>query len=638
MKKKLALCLSLLSIIGLAGCNGGSESGKGSELVVPPTSDKVEEDVNKSIKFTQKEVEIERSSTKTVRVNTSALTTDDKTVIFSSEEDGTIIQLADQGSGDVAIKIKGLRIGKATLKAVSVANKNIIATVTINVVAQKSALRSVWNKVIQSTNYTLSSFNPDISEEEPSSVVKVTDKAVVAVDKDGKSLITSKMQLSADSEEAVDVSLYGIAISNNDLAYYIVQKDDGSFFTPEISITSAVGLLRQANFLGTGKNADSFLDVGSFYGLQAVNPNWLTNVKNEDNTYEIIGSEEDTNSAYAEALLWGLVDPKGKEDLLMEKYEGSYTAPDAAALIDTTVTVVDNSTVSIQITEVSSQTTHIAYLSDKGKTELPSEVATYVAQGAASVAKPSIASGLTDIINTFKKNDYSVQQKLTYGTYYDFYAPTYYWNGVTTEIAASYKAWAEKRGYTGDKTILASGGYVALSDGIYEFTLTENVNETGEKQDPTVTIADSPKSVKTNKIEEAIGYFSLIDAFADDSDDIYTFRALQAQNGGTAYYSTLASVSDQLSYLYFGGFTLKQLIDEYKWDWGGYGTSLTATYSKDKTTNKSYVSGVEIGLGTFGMDGQMGYMFPANVVTEPCSKTNPYDAAITAAIAAKKAA
>lgn len=637
MKKKLALCLSLLSIIGLAGCNGGSESGKGTEPVVPPATDKVE-DINKSIKFTQKEVEIERSSTKTVRVNTSALTTDDKTVVFSSEEDGTIIQLADQGSGDVAIKIKGLRIGKATLKAVSVANKNIIATVTINVVAQKSALRSVWNNVIKSTNYTLSSFNPDISEEEPSSVVKVTDKAVVAVDKDGKSLITSKMQLSADSEEAVDVSLYGIAISNNDLAYYIVQKDDGSFFTPKISITSAVGLLRQANFLGTGKNADSFLDVGSFYGLQAVNPNWLTNVKNENNTYEILGSEEDANSAYAEALLWGLVDPKGKEDLLMEKYEGSYTAPDAAALIDTTVTVVDNSTVSIQITEVSSQTTHIAYLSDKGTTELPSEVATYVAQGAASVAKPAIAKGLTDIINTFKKNDYSVKQLLTYGTYYDFYAPTYYWNGVTTEIAASYKTWAEKQGYTGDKLILPSGGYVALSDGIYEFTLTENFDEKGEKIAPTVVIGDSPKTVKTNKIEEAIGYFSLVDAFQDDSDDIYTFRALQAQNGGTAYYSTLASVSDQLSYLYFGEFTLKQLIDELKYDWGGYGTFLTATYSKDKTTNKSYVSGVVIDLGTFGRDGQMGYVYPCNVVTEPCSKTNPYDAAITAAIAARKAA
>lgn len=636
MKKKLALCLSLLSIIGLAGCNGGSESGKGTEPVVPPATDKVE-DINKTIKFTQKEVEIERSSTKTVRVNTSALTTDDKTVIFSSEEDGTIIQLADQGSGDVAIKIKGLRIGKATLKAVSVANKNIIATVTINVVAQKSALRSVWNNVIKSTNYTLSSFNPDISEEEPSSVVKVTDKAVVAVDKDGKSLITSKMQLSADSEEAVDVSLYGIAISNNDLAYYIVQKDDGSFFTPKISITSAVGLLRQANFLGTGKNADSFLDVGSFYGLQAVNPNWLTNVKNENNTYEILGSEEDANSAYAEALLWGLVDPKGKEDLLMEKYEGSYTAPDAAALIDTTVTVVDNSTVSIQITEVSSQTTHIAYLSDKGTTELPSEVATYVAQGAASVAKPAIAKGLTDIINTFKKNDYSVLQNLTYGKYYDYCAPTYYWNGVTTEIAASYKAWAEKQGYTGDKTILASGGYVALSDGIYEFTLTENVDEKGEKLAPTIVIADSPKTVKTNKIEEAVGYFSLVDAFQDNSDDIYTFRALQAQNGGTAYYSTLASVSDQLSFLYFGGFTLKQLVDELKYAWGGYGTSLTATYAKDKETNKSYVSAVQIGLGTFGVDGQMGYMMPANVVTEPCSKTNPYDAAIKAAMTAKKA-
>ena len=237
-----------------------------------------------------------------------------------------------------------------------------------------------------------------------------------------------------------------------------------------------------------------------------------------------------------------------------------------------------------------------------------------------------------------KKNDYSVKQLLTYGTYYDFYAPTYYWNGVTTEIAASYKTWAEKQGYTGDKLILPSGGYDALSDGIYELTLTENFDEKGEKIAPTVVIGDSPKTVKTNKIEEAIGYFSLVDAFQDDSDDIYTFRALQAQNGGIAYYSTLASVSDQLSYLYFGEFTLKQLIDELKYDWCGYGTFLTATYSKDKTTNKSYVSGVVIDLGTFGRDGQMGYVYPCNVVTEPCSKTNPYDAAITAAIAAKKAA
>ena len=636
MKKKLALCLSLLSIIGLAGCNGGnSDSGTGSDDVVPPSSEVFKEDINKSIKFTESEVEIERSTTKTVRVNTSALTADDKTVLFSSEENGTIIQLADQESGSVSIKIKGLRIGKATLKAVSVADKNIIATVTINVVAQKSALRGVWNNVIKSTNYTLNSFNPDISEEEPTSVIKVTDKAVVATDKDGNPLLTTKLAVSEEDNE--DVSLYGIAISDNDLAYYIIQKDDGSFFTPEISITSAVGLLRQSNFLGAGKNADSFLDVGSFYGLQAINPNWLTNVKNEDNTYEIIGSDEDTNSAYAESLLWGLVDPKGKEDLIMDKFEGSYTAPEAAELIDTIITVVDNSTVSIQITEVSSQITHIAYLTDNGKTELPSAVSAYVAQGATSVTKPSIDSGLSDIINTFKKNDYSVYQNLTYGQYYDYYAPNYYWNGVTTEIAASYKTWAEKQGYTGDQTVLASGGYVALSDGIYEFTLTENVDESGEKQAPTVTIADSPKTVATNKIEEAIGYFSLVDAFADDSDDIYTFRTLSGSDGGKIYYSTLSSVSDQLSYLYFGGFTLKQLIDELQYDWGGYGTSLDATYSKDKDTNKSYISGIKIGLGSFGVDGQMGYMLPCKVVTEPCSKTNPYDAAITAAIAARKA-
>ncbi len=621
MKKKVALCLSLLTLVGLVGCG----SDKTSET---PTTDSgsTEKGV---IKFTQTTVEIERKVSKTVRVNTAGLLTDDKTVLFSSDEDGTIIQLAEQGSGDVAIKVTGLRIGTATLKATSVADPTVSATITINVVAQKNALSKVWGNVIKNTNYTIASYDPDESEEDPTSVLKITDSAAIFVDKDDNALISSKIATGDDEEDTEDVGLYGIGISKNDLAYYIIQKKDGTFYTPSSSITTSLGLLRKSNFVGAGTSASSFLDVSTVYGLQAINPSWLTSVKNEDNTYEIEGSESDLNAAYTEALLWGIVDPLGKSDLINKKYEGSYTAPEAAALIDTTITVVDNNTISITVTETESQKTHVAYMQNVGTTELPSAVKSYIDEGAESVAKPALNSGLTAIVDALKKDDFSIYQSMNYGSYYSYYTSTYYWNGVTTEIAAAYKA-----KYNGD---LASGGYAVLSDGIYQFTLTESTEKDG---DPTITFADTASATSTD-LPAAIGYFSSMDCLQDDSDDLYTFRALSTASGGTVFYSTAKSVSDDISPIYLG-YDLKTLIDYmeqngYDCSFEDYGTSIQPSYSKDDS-GTSYVSAVQFGFGNFSSDGNSGYAYPCNVSLEPASKTNKYDSAILAAIEAAKAA
>lgn len=622
MKKKLALCFSLLTLVSLVGCGGDKTS------VDPSTTDKGSTDVEKGvIKFTETKVEIERSGTKTVRVNTAGLLTDDKTVTFSSEEDGKIIKLAEQGSGDVAIKVTGIRIGTATLKATSVADPSVSATITISVVAQKSALRTVWNKVIANNNYTISSYDPDVSEDEPSSVLKVTEKAAILVDKDDNALISTKIASGDDDESTEDVSLYGIGISSNDLAYYIIQKEDGSFYTPANSITTAKGLLRSSNFVGAGTGASSFLDVSTVYGLQAVNPDWLTKVKNEDNTYEIDGSDTDVNSAYTEALLWGIVDPLGKEELINEKFSGSYTAPEAASLIDTTITVIDNTTVSITITESESQKTHVAYMSNVGTTVLPSVVNTYVETGAESVAKPALNSGLTAIVAALNKDDFSIEENMTYGKYSAYYTPTYYWNGVTSEIAAAYKA-----KFSED---LASTGYAVLNDGIYQFTLTESAETDGE---PTITFADTRASVSTD-LPYALGYFSSMDSLQEDGDDLYTFRALTSASGATVYYSSAQSVSDDICPIYLGG-TLPELMEamqKYGYDYvfEDYGTSITPSYGKDSEGNP-YVSSVEFGLGTFSSNGNSGYAYPFDVSLEPASKTNKYDSAILAAIEAKK--
>ncbi len=621
MKKKLALSLSLLALVGLVGCDGSDKTS------VDPTTDSgiTEKGV---IKFTESSVEIERRGTKTVRVNTSGLLTDDKTVLFSSDEDGTIIELASQGSGDVAIKVTGLRIGTATLKATSVADPTITATVTIQVVALKSPLSTVWSTVIKNTNYTVSSYDPDESDDEPTSVLKVTDSAAVLVDKDDNALINSKIA-GDDGESTEDVALYGIGISKNDLAYYIIQKTDGSFYTPETSITTSKGLLRSSNFVGAGEDATSFLDVSTVYGLQAINPNWLTNVKNEDNTYEIVGSESDVNSAYAEALIWGIVDPIGKDALILEKYDGSYTAPEAAALIDTTITVIDNQTVSLTVTETDTQKTHVAYLQNVGKTELPSAVKAYVEDGAESVAKPTLNSGITAMVNAFAKNDYAIYESMTYGSYYSYYTPTYWWNGVTSDIAAAYKAKFN--------TDLASTGYAVLNGGIYQFTLTESTETDG---DPTITFASTASSSSTN-LPAALGYFSSMNCFQEDADDLYTFRTLTSSSGATIYYSSAQSVSDQVCPIYLGG-TLPELMEYmqengYDYVFEDYGTSFQPTYAKD-SSGASYLSSLSIGLGNFAVNGASGYAYPFTVSLEPAAKNNPYDSVILAAIEAAKAA
>lgn len=613
MKKKLALSLSLIALVGLVGCGGNSDKTS-VDSNTTTDSGTTEKGV---IKFTQTSVEIERRSTKTVRVNTSGLLTDDKTVIFSSDEDGSLIQLAQQGSGDVAIKVTGLRIGTATLKATSVADPTISATITIEVVALKNALSTVWSTVIKNTNYTVSSYNPDVSDEEPTSVLKITDSAAVLVDKDDNALINTKIAVDADGETTEDVALYGIGISKNDLAYYIIQKTDGSFYTPATSITTSKGLLRSSNFVGAGTNASSFLDVSTVYGLQAINPSWLTNVKNEDNTYEIVGSDSDTNSAYAEALIWGIVDPIGKDTLIADKYDGSYTAMEAAALIDTTITVVDNQTVSLTVTEVESSKTHVAYLTNVGTTELPAAVKTYVEDGAESVTKPTLNSGLTAIVNAFAKNDFAIYKSMTYGSYYSYYTPTYWWNGVTSDIAST--------------------GYAVLNDGIYQFTLTESTEKDG---DPTITFASKATSTSTN-LPAALGYFSTMDCFQEDADDLYTFRALTSNTGATIYYSSAQSVSDEVCPLYLGG-TLAELMaymqkNGYDYELEDYGTSIEPSYAKDDT-GTAYVSALTIGLGNFSVDGASGYAYPFNISLESAAKNNPYDSVILAAIEAAKAA
>lgn len=645
MKKKIILSLAMLSMLSLVGCGnaGGNNGGSGNASDSQATADGY-------ITFASDSYEIERNYTKTISIKTTGLANyDDKTVMFSSEGDGKIIQLAEQTEGSISIKVKGLRTGTATLVATSVANPNIKASVTINVVAIKGSLRTVWKAVSEYTNYTITSYDPDESETDPTSIVKVTEDAIVVTDKDGNALshqdvVTGVDDNDEDVTETMD--FYGTAISSSGYAYYLVKKAaDGSWYTPKSSIQTGAGLLTKDNFHGLKDEASSFLDVCSYYGLQAINYSWLSNKKDETNTYSIEGSDSDINSAYTEALLWGLVDPAGKTTALSaDAYASGYTASEAAALIDTTITVVDNKTVSITITESADigGKTHVAYLTDIGTTTLDDNTKAYVAEGAPDLTKPTLASGLTAIKNAFLKHDYSVENAYTFGDFTSYYAPTYYWDGYTTEIKEAY----EKLGYT-----YSTQSYAKLADGVYSFDLTQNYDADGKEIDPTITFGSKITSsgevydLQIQYSDSSINaYYSLATMFADTDEGeslLYTFRTISS-NGSTIYYSSNSTIGDELSYIFFGGFTLKYYVDymsqqgkDYTWE--SYGTYLEPSY--DKTTGE--VASVDMGFGTFAAPYKgsvtSGLSYGTSVNFTSCSTANKYDAAIKAAIEAKNA-
>ena len=624
MKKKLLL-VAIASLTALVGCGGTETESPATENTEKPTevvTDKpTEAPVQKgTIRFAKSEYEVERSASITIRATVTIPGGSNMTVNYSVDDE-SIVTLPDNVNGVSSIKITGRKIGSCVITATSVEDPTLTASVTVKVVQFKSALRSVWNNVIKKKNYTLTSVVD--GDDDPSSILKVTPEAITLTDNSGGSLVQLKSL--DENEDVISFDAFGIALNADDYGYYILKDQTGEWFTPLATIqTSVVGLLNASNFLGLGANASSWNDVDSFFfGLQAINPNWFTSTKEESNIYAIEGSKSDTNSAFAEAMLWQLVDPVGRRKFLEGLGENS-TVYTLAAEIDTSITVVDNNTVSIQIEQPNTGASHIATLTDVGTTEIDADINSYIT-GDVNVPLPALDSSLALLKEAFAKNDYSVPQDLTYGKITEYYAPNYWFNGYTPEFIAAVEA--------AGKTATI-GGICELNNALYQYTITPEVKDAeGKVTTPaSCTLGDQIAQSTGVSIVE-VGYMSQTVTFGSEDNNLLYTLIPYSYNGGVVYLSSSKELSDELSSVYFGD-TIKKVIDSWGYYWDSYLTQVEIKSAKDETGN-AYVTSVDIGFGSFALDATSvaDRIFPVTYDFTPCATKNPYDALIKAMIA-----
>ena len=630
MKKKLLL-VAIASLTALVGCGGtGTETETpATENTEKPTevvTDKpTEAPVQKgTIRFAKSEYEVERSASITIRATVTIPGGSNMTVNYSVDNE-SIVTLPDNVNGVSSIKITGRKIGSCVITATSVEDPTLTASVTVKVVQFKSALRSVWNNVIKKKNYTLTSVVD--GDDDPSSILKVTPEAITLTDNNGGSLV--QLQSLDENEDVISFDAFGIALNADDYGYYILKDQAGEWFTPLATIQTNVGLLNASNFLGLGANASSWQDVDSFFfGLQAINPNWFTSTKEESNIYAIEGSNTDVNSAFAEAMLWQLVDPVGRREFLEGLGENS-TVFTLAAEIETSITVVDNNTVSIQIEQPNTGASHIATLTDVGTTEIDPDINSYIT-GDVNVPLPALNSSVALLKEAFAKNDYSVPQDLTYGKITEYYAPNYWFNGYTPEFIAAVEA--------AGKTATI-GGICELNNALYQYTITPEVKDAEGNVTTPAYCTLGAKAADGITLAEGIGYLSQTETFgSEDNNLLYTLVGYQTQEG-VVYLSYSQTVSAELSSAYFGGATIKEVIDSWGYVWDTYMTQFEFKKALDSEGN-AYIASVEVGFGSFAPDAtsQGGYIFPATYDFTPCATKNPYDALIKAMIAEHTAA
>ncbi|MDY2896432.1 MAG: hypothetical protein SOT51_06015 [Candidatus Enterosoma sp.] len=628
MKKKLLL-VAIASLTALVGCGGtGTETETpATENTEKPTevvTDKpTEAPVQKgTIRFAKSEYEVERSASITIRATVTIPGGSNMTVNYSVDNE-SIVTLPDNVNGVSSIKITGRKIGSCVITATSVEDPTLTASVTVKVVQFKSALRSVWNNVIKKKNYTLTSVVD--GDDDPSSILKVTPEAITLTDNSGGSLVQLKSL--DENEDVISFDAFGIALNADDYGYYILKDQAGEWFTPLATIQTNVGLLNASNFLGLGANASSWNDVDPFFfGLQAINPNWFTSTKEESNIYAIEGSKTDIDSAFAEAMLWQLVDPVGRREFLEGLGENS-TVDTLAAEIETSITVVDNNTVSIQIEQPNTGASHIATLTDVGTTSIDADINSYIS-GDVNVPLPALNNSVALLKEAFAKNDYSVLQKLTYGDITEYYAPNYWFNGYTPEFIAAVEA--------AGKTATI-GGICELNNALYEYTITPEV------KDAEGNVTTRASCTLGNQLAQSTGvsivevedfhYMSQTVTFGSEDNNLLYTLIPYSYNGGVVYLSSSKELSDELSYVYLGGATIKELIDSWGYYWESYLTQVKINSAKAEAGN-AYVTSVDIGFGSFAKDASDGgYMLSATYDFTPCATKNPYDALIKAMIA-----
>ncbi len=267
-----------------------------------------------SVSFGKKKYTLERGSYLTLKADVVTKNNDiSRKVTYSVEQDGKIVSIEENDDG---IILSGKNVGIVTIKAVCAANHDVMATTKVEVIKHIPALNKVWSNVNETTNYTLETIKEKEDSDTdyfPSSTVIVNEKAILLeaniYDEDTDLYYSCPLYYYGDQNNYI----YGYGIDVNGYAFPIVVSANGDLMLQNSIAKSERGFLTKDNFMGFKDESISMNDVGLFYGLQSINPSWLAKSKAVNNEYEIAGDASDLESCYVKYLLWGLIDPVGRE-------------------------------------------------------------------------------------------------------------------------------------------------------------------------------------------------------------------------------------------------------------------------------------------------------------------------------------
>lgn len=524
MKKIKLIALASLCFFAV-GCSGTSSTS--SETSTDSSTTTNYPAVTLSLKAIHSEVEIGQK----VEVRAIVATSDaNKTCTFTSSD--TSIATVEIESNGVWAKVTGIKAGDVTITCTSVVNPNITASVKITVITSKPTLKEAVKKVQQLESYTINITEITDSDSDDIATIRVTDTGIIYTDPYGYAMHKTDDKL----------NLFGEIVNDNGDVVYMVQDSDDEFITTDATIVQTnSGLLSKSNFKGNKGESLQAFEVGDFYSFDAINPDWLSDTKTDNNEYVIDGSNADDSGvptyikgSYVESLLWKMADPNGYSAAVSDLGENYFFS--IADKIDTEITVVSSDTIKVDIEVKDTGTTYRLEMADVNDTSLDDdELSVEDEFKSATASTPVKGAKIDKAIAAIKTDNYVRVNSLfpdhsTEIKYSTYYTPNYVFYDCDANFVNEYNT---HRSSDTDEWTDTPYGYIKKADGIYKFTYDET------KETVTVENEKQANTDANTKLSEFDNYFSNLKTFSNDW--IYSFKTEEEavwNNRGTKYYIT----------------------------------------------------------------------------------------------------
>lgn len=420
-------------------------------------------------------------------LNVSAYCEDDsvsKAVTFSLEQDGFILSfLTNPIDTDGVIEIATKNVGKSVVVATSSANRNSQKRIQVEVIKHIPSLPRVWNNLNQLTNYSLTTYRTkkdDRDKTERTTLIEVTPKAIVYEEFDWD----DENQVYYLTPVFSYQSWYelGCGIDKNGNAFTIGINDRGQFNTNATIEKTQQGFLNKDNFIGYKDKTTSINDVGFFYGLQAINPHWLSDIKTRDNRYPIDDYSNEYNSNVA-FLLWKLIDPIGMYQIIQNNNDKSIN--ELLSYISIEIQVTQSQEVEFTLLYKNLETDfdveeyiYTTKLIDVGTTDISQIPGLNSFLDSFEAKLPALPSDLQIVKNALEKNNYVYEIDMIFRVgsnkrttkLYVYYTENYFMAYYSPEVKELYRL-------ENQNELSSDGfGYLKKSDGIYSFYYHEQDN------------------------------------------------------------------------------------------------------------------------------------------------------------------